>query len=79
MTNSKPIDIHAVLAERGQIAIVWSTEDVQAIRPDLSDDQSWHVLETVERRHDAALGITWDTLDWVARDLFGNGPDNSNA
>lgn len=32
------IDIHAVLAERRQIAVICSIEDVQEVRPDLTGD-----------------------------------------
>lgn len=45
-----------------QIAIIWSIEDVQSIRPDLDDEQSMVVLGTVENKHDASIGVNWDTL-----------------
>lgn len=63
-------DIHAVLAERRQVAIIWGTDDVREVRPDLSDEQAWRVLERVRRTHDATLGISWDVLDAVAEHLF---------
>jgi len=53
-----------------QIAIIWSIEDVQSIRPDLSDDQSMEVLRTAEDKHDASLGISWDTLEIWADYLY---------
>ena len=59
-------DAHAILAARRQIAAVWSIEDVQEIRPDLTDEQAWDVLQAVHRHHDAALGINWDVLDYHA-------------
>jgi hypothetical protein len=31
------IDVHAVLANRNQIAIVWSAQDVQQLHPPTSD------------------------------------------
>jgi hypothetical protein len=71
MQDTKRIDIHGVAAERHQIAIVWSIEDVRVVRPDLTDDQAWEVLQQAERHHDASIGITWDTLECVADDLFG--------
>jgi len=64
------LDIHAVLAERRQIAVIWSIEDVQEVRPDLTDDQAWAVLQTVERRHDANIGVSWDVLQCQADLLF---------
>lgn len=72
------IDIHAMLAKRQQIAIIWSIEDVLEVRPDLSDDQAWEVLRVVDRRHDANLGVTWDTLAFAAADLFGYQRDTDN-
>ena len=66
------IDIHAYLAERTQIAHIWSVEDVKQERPDLDDDQCWAVLLEVEERLDSSLGITWDSIRWAANDLFPN-------
>lgn len=68
------IDIQAIPAKRREIALIWCIEDVQVVRPDLSEDQAWEVLQVVQRRHDATLGVTWDTLEWVAQDLFGDAP-----
>jgi hypothetical protein len=64
------IDIHKLLEKKRQIAVVWSIEDVQENRPDLSDDQAWHVLQMVEKHHDCNYGITWDTLDIHASELY---------
>ncbi len=63
-------DIHRLLASRRRVAIVWDTGDVREVRPDLTDDQAWQVLERVVRTHDANLGISWDVLDAVAEHLF---------
>jgi hypothetical protein len=53
-----------------QIAIIWSIEDVKSIRPDLSDDECMEVLGMVQNKHDASLGVTWDTLDFWAYYLY---------
>jgi hypothetical protein len=74
MTGTSDIDIHACLAERKQIAAIWSLEDVRHLRPDLSDDQAWEVLQVVEHQHDCDLGITWLTLELTAQLLFGDAP-----
>ena len=63
-------EIHKVLAERNQIAVIWDIEDVQILRPDLSDDQAWQVLEAVERNHDAGIGINWEVLEVQTEHLF---------
>jgi hypothetical protein len=75
MQDTKDIDIHALLAERRQIADIWSIEDVQEVRPDLTDDQAWEVLQRAERKCDAEFGITWTTLEIIAEDLFGDAPE----
>jgi hypothetical protein len=73
------IDIHALLAQRRQIAAIWSIEDVQGIRPDLSEDRCWEVLQNVDRHQDAELGITWLTLEMAAEHLYGDAPETDKA
>jgi hypothetical protein len=68
-------NIEAILAEHHQIAAIWGIEDVKSIRPDLSDEQAWEVLQTVDHDKDAELGITWFTLEMAAKDLFGDAPE----
>jgi hypothetical protein len=63
-------DIHKLLAERNQIAVIWDIEDVQILRPDLNDEQAWQVLESIERNHDAGIGINWDVFEAEAEHLF---------
>jgi hypothetical protein len=53
-----------------QIAIIWSIEDVQEVRPDLSDEKAVEVLHTVKRHHDACEGVNWHTLYGVAENLY---------
>ncbi|MFZ1932672.1 MAG: hypothetical protein WCB27_25385 [Thermoguttaceae bacterium] len=77
--ESDGLDIHAVLAVRRQIAAGWSIDDVREIRPDLTDEQAWDVLQAVERNHDATIGINWDVLDYHAERLFGDGPETDEA
>ena len=64
------IDIDGLLLERRQIAVIWSVEDVQEVRSDLSDDQAWQVLQACDRRHDSEVGLTWFVIETVAADLF---------
>ncbi len=73
------LEIDEILAERRQIAHIWSIEDVQGIRPDLSEDQCWEVLQHVDRYKDAELGITWLTLEMAAEHLFGDAPDTDES
>jgi hypothetical protein len=68
--NDEPIDARELLAKHRMIGVVWSIVDVQQVRPHLTDDQAWEVLQEVERKHDAECGITWTTLEIVADGLF---------
>lgn len=52
-----------------QIAIIWSIEDVQHVRPQLNDEQAMEVLDRIKRHHDCNLGVTWETLRIVAADI----------
>jgi hypothetical protein len=73
------IDIDTILAQRRQIAVVWSIDDVQELRPDLTDDQAWEVLERASDEHDAGIGITWSVLECHAEMLFGDAPETDEA
>jgi hypothetical protein len=77
-TEAQDIDlyVHSLLAKCQKIAVIWSIEDVQGIRPHLTDDQAFEVLEQVGRKHDAEWGISWTTLETVADDMFPE-PDES--
>ena len=76
---SADIDIHGLLADRRQIAVIWSVEDVRGIRPDLTEEQCWKVLQAVDRHQHAELGITWLTLELAAEDAFGDAPETGQA
>lgn len=70
-TNDFPnIDIHDLLAQRRQIAVIWCVEDVHSVREDLSDDQAWEVLLQCERVHDCNHGFTWELIEIVADSMF---------
>ena len=77
-TETSLLDIHELLAKHRQIAAIWGIEDVQSIRPDLSEQQAWEVLQMVDDRKDAELGITWLTLEMAAGHLFGDAPETSS-
>ena len=71
-TETVPLDIHELLEARRQIAHLWSVEDLQSVRPDLTEEQAWEVLQNVDHHKDAELGITWFTLEMAAEQLFGD-------
>ena len=73
------LNVHELLGRRGRIAIVWSVDDVQIIRPDLTFRRAWQVLKRVQDSHNATLGVTWQTLEQAAEDLFGPDPEPAQA
>jgi hypothetical protein len=64
------VDIDELLDESHAIADIWTAADVLHVRPDLDDEQAWHVLQVVQKRRDAQYGITWDTLEYVADEQY---------
>jgi hypothetical protein len=66
------VDIQELLAENRQIAHIWGVDDVQKLRPDLDDDQAWKVLQAVDDHLDCNVGITCESVEMVADDLYRN-------
>ena len=60
-----------------EIAIIWHIEDVQNIRPDLTDKQASAVLKNLKKNHDANIGINWETIEIVANILFPSVKENT--
>jgi hypothetical protein len=83
-TDEEPFDVnrfvHCLLGHYRKIAAgIWAIEDVQGVRPDLTADQAWQVLEEAGDKHDAEYGICWTTLECVAQNLFGDAPETDAA
>jgi hypothetical protein len=58
-----------------KIAIVWTTADVrETVSQALSDAEAAEVLQKVLRDADADRGVTWDSLQSAANELF---PDHT--
>lgn len=68
--NFDNINIDELLESRHLIALIWSTEDVLIVRPDLSEEQAWQVLQKVDRDHDSVSQINWETIEWYADAMF---------
>ncbi len=62
-------EMHELLAEQNQIALIWSIEDVKQqaseMKIKLTDQEAWEILQTVEANHDCTLGVTWITLEFA--------------
>lgn len=57
------------------MSVSWSIQDVQAERPDLSDDQARDVLAYVIDNHDANNGVNWEAINYASYVLFGDAPE----
>ena len=68
------LDIHALLAERRQIAAIWSIEDVQAGPPRPDRRASVGGAATGRATARRRIGINWDVLECHADMLYGDAP-----
>lgn len=57
------------LLGKSKISVSWEVADVQAVA-ELDDKQCEQVLATVERRHDAEVGINWAVIEMTADMLY---------
>ena len=48
--------------DEGQIAIIWSLEDVLMVCDWLTEEQGIDVLHDLEHSHDATIGINWEVI-----------------
>jgi len=58
-----------------QIAIVWSVEDVMQECDWLTKEQALEVLHALAHRHDATIGINWDTIYYTGVHMYPQGED----
>ena len=76
--SRQPVDVNRhvreLLAEQHSIAAIWCTDDVRGVRPHLTEEQAWEVLQEIDDHHDAEWGICWTTLETAADDMF---PDST--
>lgn len=52
--------------------IVWMADDVLSLDNTLTDEQVSWVLERMESKHDASLGISWDTIEFYISEVKRN-------
>lgn len=47
-----------------KVVIKWSWEDVQSLRPDLSEDESLEMLDQIAKGlHDRSIEIGWEIME----------------
>ena len=57
--------------DTNSIAIIWCVDDIKHMTKEmeipikLTGDQCMEILYDVHRRHDATIGVTWDTLEYA--------------
>jgi hypothetical protein len=55
-----------------RMMIVWTDSDVLEVCPGLTDEEAREVLDYAERKHDASLGVTWETFKAIAEIDYGD-------
>ena len=73
------LDQYEMVDKRYAMAIVWQIDDVLSIRPDLTEEQAGEVLGRVEDCHDASIGVSWDTLEIYAEEMYPEGDEDEMA
>jgi hypothetical protein len=63
-------DIDNWLAEHNHIALYFGTDDVLRIRPDLSEEQAWEVLQQCDLDDDEGCPIFY-LVEAIAERLYG--------
>jgi hypothetical protein len=53
-----------------QITVSWCVDDIKEVRADLTTEQCREVLQKLDYKHDASIGINWEVISCVADDLF---------
>ncbi len=59
-----------ISSQEDYVCLGWHIGDVMEIRPDLSAEQARLVLRCIENTHDAEYGLSWESLEFVADDLY---------
>lgn len=73
------IDLYEPLRRNRMIPACWSTDDVQAIRPHLTIDQAWKVLQEANKSDDPFAVLDWADIASVADKLFPEEPETDEA
>ena len=61
------------MKKRGMKTIMyveWSAEDILEVNPDLTIEEVEEVLNILDRKHDAEVGVNWDVITVVADEVI---------
>lgn len=70
--DESELDLHELLRENRMIGHFYTVDDVRQLRPHLTDDQAWQVLEAIDKSVKLApeYGMSWDGIRDTADSLF---------
>jgi hypothetical protein len=74
---TKPLELKRLLDQQRQVAVIWEVDDVLVLRPELTDDEAWAVLQYAHQYHDAGIGLNWESIESAAESLFGPEPQGA--
>jgi hypothetical protein len=61
-----------------KIALTWTIDDVRDCKKGIPDDDAMAALAAVLHRHDASLGVTWDTIAMACGGEYPSFDDEDN-
>ena len=76
LQNRKHVEGYLDAIERGDaIAIIWQIDDIISMAESgydktLGDEDARNILWTIDRRHDASIGVSWDVIEVYLDDFF---------
>ncbi len=77
-TDQKQVELVLSQYWEDKVAVVWTTEDVHAVQDDFDEDvcsssiteeQAESILQKAFDKHDASVGITWESLLYWSEEL----------
>jgi hypothetical protein len=64
--DEQEVDIHDLLAEQKAVGLVFTIADVKKLRPDLTDEQAWEVLQMFEVAAEDCPDPLHETISQIA-------------
>jgi hypothetical protein len=66
LVHTVDVDIQELLAEQKAVALVFTTADVKKLRPDLTDEQTWEILQMFEAAAEDCPDPLYETMSQIA-------------
>jgi len=79
-TDQKQVELVLSQYWTDKVAVVWTIEDVHSVQDDFDEDvcsssiteeQAESILQKAFDKHDASVGITWESLRYWSEELCG--------